>query len=184
MKKRQKIYTKKGDGGKTSLAGGTVVPKFHGRIEAYGSLDELNSFIGLIRDHDIGKSRKDSLLKIQKDIFIIESMIANEKSVNKNSPVITSSEILFLEKEIDFMNNDLPELDSFILPGGHPLVSFCHIARTVCRRAERCIVRLSHEVTIEPEVIQYVNRLSDYLFVLARSLSKDLGADENKWLPE
>jgi cob(I)alamin adenosyltransferase len=181
MKKQQKIYTKKGDQGNTSLAGGSVVPKYHERIEAYGTLDELNSFIGLIRDHDIGKRKKDSLLAIQKYIFAIEAILANEKSADKNFPVITSSEILFIEKEIDFMNNDLPELTAFILPGGHPLVSFCHIARTICRRAERIIVRLSVQVTVEPEILRYINRLSDYLFVLARSLSRDLGTEESKW---
>jgi len=181
MKNQPKIYTKKGDGGKTSLAGGTIVTKYHIRIEAYGTLDELNSFIGLIRDHDIGKSRKDSLLIIQKDIFIIESMIAKEKPVNKDFPVITPKDIVFLEDEIDLMNNNLPELTSFILPGGHPLISFCHIARTVCRRAERLIVRLSDNETTDPQIIHYVNRLSDYLFVLARSLAKDLGVEENKW---
>ena len=155
--------------------------KYHPRIEAYGTLDELNAFIGLIKDHDIGKIRKDTLLKVQKDIFIIESMISLEKKSDKDIPFISSADIDFLEKEIDLMNADLPELKSFILPGGLPLVSFCHIARTVCRRAERLIVRLSADENIEPEIIQYVNRLSDYLFVLARCLSRELGIEESKW---
>lgn len=181
MQKKAKIYTKTGDAGMTSLAGGTIVPKYHSRIEAYGTLDELNSYLGLIRDHDIGKHRKDVLLKIQKDIFIIESLTAKEKPLTRDFPEISTADIEFLEKEIDRMNDDLSELNSFILPGGHPLVSFCHIARCVCRRAERAIVKLSETETIDPLTIKYVNRLSDYLFILARSIAKDFGADEIKW---
>ena len=137
MKGHPKFYTKKGDKGKTSLACGTIVPKYHDRIEAYGTLDELSSYIGLIRDHDIGKTRKSVLSKILKDIFTIEAMIAREKPVVKDFIAITMEDIYLIENEIDRMNDDLPPLKAFILPGGHPLVSFCHIARTVCRRAER-----------------------------------------------
>lgn len=187
-----KIYTKTGDEGTTALFGGTRVPKHHMRIEAYGTVDELNSHIGLIRDQDIDDQVKKNLNKIQHDLFTLGSMLATppEKETLKsgkdrlNIPKIDEESVQFLESEIDTMNESLPPMTHFILPGGHQTVSFCHIARCVCRRAERLSVLLSEESTVNPSVLKYLNRLSDYLFVLARKLSKDLSAEEIKWIPE
>jgi cob(I)alamin adenosyltransferase len=178
-----KIYTRTGDKGQTSLIGGTRVPKYHPRIEAYGTIDELNSYIGLIRDHDIDQHFKDVLLEIQDRLFTAESIVAldPETEATVKLPALAESDITLLEKEIDFMNEVLPELKSFILPGGHPIVSYCHIARCVCRRAERHTIRLSQAQAVEDKVIRYLNRLSDFLFVLARRLAKDLGANEMLW---
>lgn len=180
-----KIYTRTGDQGQTSLIGGTRVPKFHPRIEAYGTIDELNSFIGLLRDHEIGEHFKAILLEIQDRLFTAESLIALDPSAGTNIklPQLDESDITLLEKEIDRMNEELPELRSFILPGGHPVVSYCHISRCICRRAERQIIRLAQAQPVEEKVIRYLNRLSDYLFVLARRLGKDLGTDEIIWKP-
>jgi cob(I)alamin adenosyltransferase len=178
-----KIYTRTGDKGQTSLIGGTRVPKFHPRIEAYGTIDELNSYIGLIRDHEIGKHYKEILLEIQDRLFTAESLIAidPDAKVTIKIPSLADTDITFLEKEIDRMNEDLPELKSFILPGGHPVVSYCHIARCICRRAERHTIRLAQAQIVEERVIQYLNRLSDFLFVLARRFAKDFGAIETPW---
>ena len=187
-----KIYTKTGDTGTTALFGGTRVPKYNLRIESYGTADELNSYIGLIRDQEINDLIKVSLNKIQHDIFTLGSMLATpiEKETLKNGKErlniikINNNSIDFLEKEIDKMNEDLPQMTHFILPGGHQTVSFCHIARCVCRRTERLVVALSKEENVNSSVLMYLNRLSDYLFVLARKLSKDLLAKEIKWIPE
>jgi cob(I)alamin adenosyltransferase len=178
-----KIYTKTGDKGQTSLIGGTRVPKFHPRIEAYGTIDELNSYIGLIRDHDIAAHFKEVLLEVQDRLFTAESLVAldPESKVEVKLPQLFDSDIELLEREIDAMNEALPELSNFILPGGHPLVSYCHIARCVCRRAERLIIRLNQSQPVPEKVIQYLNRLSDYLFVLARRLGKDFDAPEMPW---
>jgi len=178
-----KIYTKTGDQGKTSLIGGTRVLKFHPRIEAYGTIDELNSYIGLIRDHDIAPHFKEILLEIQDRLFTAESLVALDPAskIEVKLPQLHDSDIELLEKEIDAMNEVLPELSSFILPGGHPVVSYCHVARCVCRRAERLIIRLNQSQTVPDKVIPYLNRLSDYLFVLARRLGKDVNAPETPW---
>jgi cob(I)alamin adenosyltransferase len=178
-----KIYTKTGDQGKTSLIGGTRVLKFHPRIEAYGTIDELNSYIGLIRDHDIAPHFKEILLEIQDRLFTAESLVALDPAskIEVKLPQLHDSDIELLEKEIDAMNEVLPELSSFILPGGHPVVSYCHVARCVCRRAERLIIRLNQSQTVPDKVIPYLNRLSDYLFVLARRLGKDVNATETLW---
>ncbi|MCK9400558.1 MAG: cob(I)yrinic acid a,c-diamide adenosyltransferase [Bacteroidales bacterium] len=180
---RIKIYTRTGDKGQTSLIGGTRVPKFHPRIEAYGTIDELNSYIGLIRDQDIDMYFKDILLEIQDRLFTAESIIALDPAAEATIklPELNDADITFLEQEIDHMNEVLPELKSFILPGGHPVVSYCHVARCVCRRAERHTIRLARSQPVEEKVIQYLNRLSDFLFVLARRLGKDLGATETAW---
>lgn len=180
---RLKIYTRTGDKGQTSLIGGTRVLKFHPRIEAYGTLDELNSYIGLIRDQDIDIHFKEVLLEIQDRLFTAESIIALDPGAETTIklPELNDADITFLEQEIDRMNEVLPELKSFILPGGHPVVSYCHIARCVCRRAERNTIRLAQSQPVEEKVIQYLNRLSDFLFVLARRLGKDLSADETAW---
>jgi len=180
--KKAKIYTKGGDLGETSLLNGTRVPKSHERVEAYGTLDELNAFVGLIRDHlDLGNYRE-VLLRIQENLFIAESMIATDpdKPV-KGLPDLPETEITLLEEEIDRMTAELPPLDSFILPGGDPHVSQCHVARTVCRRAERAVIRLHHISAINPVLIRYLNRLSDYLFVLARRLGKEFHGEEIPW---
>lgn len=183
MNTEWKIYTKTGDKGETSLIGGTRVPKYHGRIEAYGTLDELNSFIGLIRDQDIDEATRELLIEIQDRIFTAESILALDPGNKplKKLPEIKEEDIVLLENEIDRMNEDLPPITNFILPGGHSTVSYCHIARTVCRRAERLTIKLAQESEVSELVIKYLNRLSDYLFVLSRKLTKDLGAIETPW---
>jgi cob(I)alamin adenosyltransferase len=186
-----KIYTKTGDNGTTALFGGTRVPKDHIRIESYGTVDELNSYIGLIRDQEISNHYKDILIEIQDRLFTVGAILATppEKEVMKNGELrlkklgITEIDIELLEKEIDTMEEALPPMTHFVLPGGHQTVSYCHIARCVCRRAERLAVHLSHNEPVAETAIKYLNRLSDYLFVLARKLSVDLKADEVKWIP-
>jgi cob(I)alamin adenosyltransferase len=186
-----KVYTKTGDKGTTALFGGTRVPKDHIRIESYGTIDELNSHIGLIRDQKIKKHYKKILIEIQDRLFTIGAILATppEKEVKKNGELrlkklgIIESDIELLENEIDTMEEKLPPMTHFVLPGGHPTVSYCHIARCVCRRAERLAVHLSHNEVVAETAIKYLNRLSDYLFVLARKLSDDLDADEVKWIP-
>ncbi|QMU64526.1 MAG: cob(I)yrinic acid a,c-diamide adenosyltransferase [Flavobacteriaceae bacterium] len=187
-----KIYTKTGDKGTTALFGGERVSKDHLRITAYGTVDELNSYVGLIKDQEIDFHTKQSLTKIQHDLFTLGAMLATpaEKETLKsgkerlNIPKINAASITFLENEIDKMNDALPPMTHFILPGGHQTVSFCHIARCICRRAERLSVRLSTQEVINSVILMYLNRLSDYLFVMARKLSKDLSAEETKWVPE
>ena len=179
-----KIYTKTGDEGLTSLIGGTRVPKYDLRIESYGTVDELNSYIGMIRDHDIDASQKDVLKEIQDRLFTIGAALASDPEKSKMKiPDLHLSDITFLENQIDEMNLVLPELKHFILPGGSPVVSFCHVSRCVCRRAERIIVHLKAESFVDEKVVVYLNRLSDYLFVLARKLCFDSNVPENQWLP-
>jgi len=180
-----KIYTKKGDKGETSLLGGTRVAKSHIRIESYGTVDELNSWLGLIRDQEIDESTKKILIQIQDRLFTIGSHLASDP--NKKGikiPDIKEEDVTTLEKEIDKMNEVLPVMKSFVLPGGHYTVSYCHIARCVCRRAERCAVHLSSQENVESIIIKYLNRLSDYLFVLSRKLTQDLNAEEIPWQPK
>ena len=180
MNDNWKIYTKTGDKGETSLIGGTRVPKYHDRIEAYGTVDELNSYIGLIRDQLVNNHYKEVLLEIQDRLFTAESLLAADKEI-KTLPQLNEGDLLLLEKEIDEMNTQLPELHSFILPGGDVIVSHCHIARCICRRAERIIIRLATNYHVEEIIIKYINRLSDYLFVLARKLGNDLNVTESLW---
>ncbi|QHT66479.1 cob(I)yrinic acid a,c-diamide adenosyltransferase [Rhodocytophaga rosea] len=179
-----KIYTKTGDTGKTSLIGGTRVFKSHDRIDVYGTVDELNSYIGLVRDQPVNISRADLLKEIQDRLFTIGASLASdpEKSTKK-IPDLLESDVSLLEKAIDEMTETLPELHFFVLPGGHQSVSFCHVARTVCRRAERLAIALSQESFVEPLVIVYLNRLSDYLFVLSRKMTQELGTEEIAWKP-
>ena len=187
-----KIYTKTGDKGTTALYGGTRVKKYNLRIESYGTVDELNAYIGLINDQEINQDSKKVLLKIQNELFTLGAMLATppEKETLKsgkerlNIPKIDENSILFLENEIDKMDADLPQMTHFILPGGHQAVSFCHIARCVCRRAERLCVELHDQENIQHDILKYLNRLSDFLFTLARKLSKDLSVEEIKWIPE
>jgi len=179
-----KIYTKTGDKGYTSLIGGTRVPKHHLRIESYGTVDELNSYIGLIRDQEILDHDKQILKEIQDRLFTIGSSLASDPERSKMIiPDLHESDIELLEKEMDAMNENLPELRHFILPGGNNAISFCHIARCVCRRAERLAVNLSAESIVEEKVNVYLNRLSDYLFVLARKIGNEQKIPENQWIP-
>ncbi len=176
----------------TALFGGTRVPKHHIRIQSYGTVDELNSWLGLMRDQHIETAYKEVLMKIQKDLFTIGAILATdpEKAILKsgkerlNIPKVSAEDIAFLEREMDRMDEKLPEMTHFVLPGGHPAVSYCHIARTVCRRAERMAVLLHEKQAFAPEVLSYLNRLSDYLFVLSRAVAADLNAEEIKWIPE
>jgi cob(I)alamin adenosyltransferase len=180
-----KIYTKGGDKGETSLLGGTRVSKSHDRVKAYGNLDELNSFVGLIRDQDINPHYRDILGRIQEVLFISEALVARDPQKETGKlPVFGDDDIHILEKEIDTMNDQLPDLRNFILPGGHTIVSYCHIARTVCRRAERSLISLSKNSAVDEIIIRFINRLSDYLFVLARKTGKDLGTEERPWITQ
>ena len=182
----QKIYTKTGDKGKTSLIGGTKVYKSDLRIEAYGTVDELNSFIGLCLDHLKPHSINNVLPEIQDRLFTIGSALAcdPEKETKLKIPDLHEEDIVLLEKEIDRMNEVLPLMKSFILPAGHITVSTLHVARTVCRRAERCCVKMQKKnMEVESLIIKYLNRLSDYLFVLSRLAAHQLGAEEIPWRP-
>ena len=180
-----KIYTKTGDGGKTALIGGTKVPKSHLRIESYGTIDELNSFIGLLSDHITQDEHSKIILKeIQDRLFTIGSSLATDpdKDAIMKLPDLKEEDITLLENEIDNMNDVLPKMKNFILPGGHVAVSTAHVARCVCRRAERiCVAMQQEEMFISPLVIKYINRLSDYLFVLARFIAHTLHVDEIAW---
>ncbi|HIG32613.1 MAG TPA: cob(I)yrinic acid a,c-diamide adenosyltransferase [Flavobacteriales bacterium] len=177
-----KIYTKKGDKGKSQLLGGSMVDKNHIKLECYGTIDELNSFIGNIYDQEISIFHKEILFKIQNQLFNLGSIISFDGEKDKiKLPNITTQNIKMMEKAIDKMEEELPMLRAFILPSGHPTASKCHIARTVCRRAERNLVALSQEEQIDNLYIQYLNRLSDYLFVLARAILKDKNAQEIQW---
>lgn len=178
-----KIYTKTGDEGTTSLIGGTRVPKYHIKIECYGTVDELSSWIGLIRDQDITNNHKDILIEIQDRLFTIESILASDGSKEYALPEILNKDIDLLENEIDLMTKTLPQLKSFLLSGGNTIVSYCHIARTICRRAERLILKLNEEIKVSPIVLAYLNRLSDYLFVLSRMIGYEKGAVETLWKP-
>jgi cob(I)alamin adenosyltransferase len=181
-----KIYTKTGDKGTTSLIGGTKVPKSHLRIEAYGTVDELNSFIGLVGDYLKDGPSISTLKEIQDRLFTIGSALAcdPEKEPKLKIPDLKESDIDFLEKEIDRMNESLPPMKSFILPGGHVAVSTTHVTRCVCRRAERiCVNMQQQQLEIEPLVIKYLNRLSDYLFVLARYTAHQFKVEEIPWKP-
>lgn len=182
-----KIYTKTGDKGNTSLYGGKRVPKYNTRIEAYGTVDELNSFLGLLRDQNINDLHKEFLINIQNDLFTIGAILAtptdNEKAKKLNIEQITPADIKKLELEIDALNISLDPMTHFILPGGHQTVSYCHVCRSICRRTERLAFKLADETHINNDVLIYLNRLSDYLFVLARKLTKDLKINETKWIP-
>lgn len=179
-----KIYTKTGDKGETSLIGGTRVPKFHLRIECYGTIDELNSYIGLIQCQDIDPHAQLILKEVQDRLFTIGSSLAADPEKSRMKiPDLKPEDISLLETEMDSMNEVLPELKNFVLPGGNTIVSYCHIARCICRRAERLTVHLASESFVDNQITVYLNRLSDYLFVLARKVSFDLKSDENIWLP-
>ena len=183
-----KIYTKTGDSGTTGLIGGARLPKHDLRIECYGTVDELNSYLGLVRDQEISSDSKAGLINIQEQLFTIGAILATDPELRQSSkgkrfqtPGLKPEATTFLETTIDAMNAALPPLTHFILPGGHTTVSYCHIARSICRRAERNTTKLHAEQPVPTEILIYLNRLSDFLFVLARKLSKELMAEEIKW---
>lgn len=179
-----KIYTKTGDKGTTSLFGGKRVSKADLRIDTYGTVDELNAYIGLLRDQEVNGVRKNILIEIQDRLFTIGSILATEPGNTKvQIPHLAEADIEFLEREIDVMDSALPAMRFFVLPGGHQAVSFCHIARTVCRRAERLTIALDAIEAVDSLVIKYLNRLSDYLFMLSRKMNQELNAVETPWKP-
>lgn len=179
-----KVYTKKGDSGTTQLIGGTRVLKSSLRIEAYGTIDELNSYIGLIRDQNVGCEIVEQLLEIQDRLFTLGSLLAADPGNSKMKlPEIREVDSENLENWIDTMDEELEPMTRFILPGGHTTVSYCHIARCICRRAERISVDLDQDQPMDPLILKYLNRLSDYLFVLSRKLTKDLNVEESPWIP-
>ena len=180
-----KIYTKTGDAGQTSLFGGSRVSKAHYRIDAYGTVDELNSFLGLLRDQPVNASRKELIVNIQNKLFTIGATLATEPGNTKvKTPALSEEDILVLESEIDNMDTVLPPLKNFILPGGHQSISFGHVARTICRRAERLVTVLNDHEKVDILVIKYLNRLSDYLFVLCRKMTAELNVEETPWKPQ
>lgn len=179
-----KIYTKTGDSGTTSLLGGARVSKAHVRIEAYGTVDELNSYIGLLRDQPVNEVRKDFLKEIQDRLFTLGAELATEPGKDKVvKPDLFSSDVDALEAAMDEMDATLPALKNFVLPGGHQSVSFAHLARCVCRRAERIAIALHEVEPLDELTIKYLNRLSDYLFILGRKMALELNAEEVKWEP-
>jgi cob(I)alamin adenosyltransferase len=184
---KYKLYTKTGDDGTTGLFSGKRVSKHHVRIRAYGTVDELNAWIGLIRNDKIAAETNSFLIKIQNELMVIASQLADDTS-GKTSKLsgkivpITFENVTEIESEIDKINNELPELKNFIIPGGHVLISYTHLARCTCRRAERFITELKGEEEVSSVIIAYINRLSDYLFILARKLSKDFDVEEIKWI--
>ena len=179
-----KIYTKTGDNGTTSLLGGARVSKGHLRIESYGTIDELNSYMGLLRDQEVLKGKYDELIQIQNTLFVIGSSLARDSKKSKiKIPELSEENVIVLESLIDSMDSELPQMRNFVLPGGHPSVSFCHIARCVCRRGERLVITLFETEPVDGLVIKYLNRLSDYLFVLSRWMTLKLGIEEVPWLP-
>jgi len=176
-----RIYTKTGDGGETALFGGKRLPKDHIRIESYGTIDELNSYLGLVKGYLEDLKSQELIYSIQNQLFNIGSHLASVPEMQNQLPPINDQLILKMEQEIDRLTEFLPPLKNFILPGGHPSNSFCHIARCVCRRAERNVVSLDHSEKVDPIILQFLNRLSDYLFVLSRALSFWNHSEEIIW---
>ena len=183
---KSQIYTKTGDTGTTSLIGGTRVPKHHFRLEAYGTVDELNAQIGMVRAWPADKNTNAMLIRVQEQLFMIGSYLATDATISDLRTKIPDDEkeIEILEYEMDKMENSLPALKNFILPGGHPASAQCHVVRTICRRAERRVNQMASETEVAPWIIRYLNRLSDYFFVLSRHLSKYFEIDEIRWKPE
>jgi len=179
-----KIYTKTGDKGTTALFGGKRVSKADLRIETYGTVDELNAWIGVLRDQEVNKNRAEELVEIQDRLFTVGSILATEpRNTKVKIPHLVESDVTFLEKKIDAMDTVLEPMKVFVLPGGHQSVSFGHVTRTVCRRGERLVIALDAQEKVDVLVIQYLNRLSDYLFVLCRMMTKELNAVETPWKP-
>jgi cob(I)alamin adenosyltransferase len=180
--KKIKVYTKTGDNGTTGLFSGERVPKHHIRIKAYGTVDELNCWIGLIRSQDIKKEQGKELIKIQRNLMLIGSELANESS-DLTIDLIQKDDVKDIELWIDRMTDELPVLRNFVIPGGHSCVANTHLARCVCRRAERFITELNDTSKTNPVIIFYINRLSDYLFTLSRKFAHDFNVEEIKWIP-
>ena len=186
---RYKIYTKKGDDGTTGLLSGKRVRKHHIRIKAYGTVDELNAWVGMIRNFKIDKYTDNYLIKIQNELMIVSSQLADDtadeisKSYKKLEPIVKQT-VKNLEDQIDLINDELPELKNFVIPGGHVVVSYAHLARCTCRRAERFVTELNEIENVPQIIIAYINRLSDYLFILSRKLTKDYQVKEIKWIPQ
>ncbi len=180
-----KIYTKTGDKGMTSLIGGKRVPKNSVRLESYGTVDELNSYLGLIRSFVKNRQVENELVEIQSRLFDVGGSLAAdpENEQVKIKLGVNDGDIQLLERAIDRMDAEVPPMKYFVLPGGNQEVSFCHVARTVCRRAERRILDLAGEAEVDESVLKYINRLSDYLFVLSRKMAHDAGIEEHKWVP-
>jgi cob(I)alamin adenosyltransferase len=179
-----KIYTKTGDEGYTALFGGTRVSKADLRINTYGTIDELNSYLGLLRDQEVNKNKLEELAEIQDRLFTIGSILATEPGNTKvKIPSLQESDVAFLEDKMDAMDELLEPMRFFVLPGGHVSISFGHVARTVCRRAERLVIELDAHEKVDALVLKYLNRLSDYLFVLCRMMTKELNVMETPWRP-
>ena len=187
MMKENKVYTKTGDDGTTSLNSGLRVKKHHIRVAAYGSIDELNAWVGLIRDTTADILDREFLIMLQNHLMVLGTQLSTVREEDLPTDFIdpiNDSYILEIENEIDRISMDLPPLKNFVLPGGHPLVSYSHLARCVCRRAERHITELNANERVSPYIVAFVNRLSDYFFVLSRKFTCDLDLDENKWIPK
>ena len=177
-----KIYTKKGDSGHTSLIDGQIVNKHNLSVDAYGTVDELNSFLGLLKDYIKDETIKDILNNIQPKLFSIGSILASGKNQDILEKVkIEKKDVKYLESHIDSMNNELPELKNFIIPGGHKISSYSHVCRSICRRAERRISELNNEQSVDPIILSYINRLSDFFFVLSRYLMYSDKIEETRW---
>lgn len=183
MGKEFKVYTKTGDDGTTGLVGGSRVKKYDPRLEGYGTVDELNACIGVIRAYDIPTEINEQLIQIQNKLFNIGSRLASDEKGDAYTAQLSikNEDIEALEKAIDKFEEDLPELKNFILPGGELSVAQCHMARTICRRAERRIIEFAEQIPVQPEIVKYINRLSDFLFVLARKLGNNKGNEETQW---
>jgi ATP:cob(I)alamin adenosyltransferase len=184
--KKSAIYTKTGDKGTTALIGGTRVKKHNSRLNAYGTVDELNSFIGMIRSFHIDAHTKETIITIQNELFVIGAYLATDSSVSdlRDKLNCDDSKIELLELRMDQMESNLPPLSNFVLPGGHPVVAYCHICRTICRRAERIVSELSDQMEINSWVLRYLNRLSDYFFVLSRQMTNYFQVEEIPWQPK
>lgn len=184
--KKSVVYTKTGDNGQTGLIGGTRISKAHVRLEAYGTVDELSSHIGMVWSYDVEHHIKEVLWEVQNQLFVLGAYLATDSTVSDMRERLVRNPLAIeqLETEMDQMEAGLPPLTHFVLPGGHPAIAACHIARTVARRAERRVVQLGHEFEIDPWTVRYINRLSDYLFVLSRYLSNYFNVDEIPWKPK
>mgnify|MGYP003683311405 CR=1 FL=1 len=183
---RDKLYTKKGDDGTTGLLSGKRVRKHHVRIKAYGTVDELNVWVGMIRNFKIDKNTEVTLVRIQNELMTIASQLADDTSYEVSKLVnilepIDDENVKYLEDQIDLINNELPELKNFVIPGGHVVVSYTHLARCTCRRTERFVTELNETENVPQIIIAYINRLSDYLFILSRKLVQDYEVEEIKW---
>ena len=183
---RFKLYTKTGDDGTTGLLSGKRVSKHHVRVKAYGTVDELNAWVGMIRNYELDANIQNTLIKIQRELMTVASQLADDTSIEVSKLVnlldpINDDDINYLENQIDLINLELPELKNFVIPGGHVIVSYTHLARCTCRRAERFVTELSESENVPEIIIAYINRLSDFLFILSRKLAKDFEVEEIKW---